>query len=153
MLILGMLSEKPVYFSEILDVDVGVNTVVSSHCVYGSPALADGGGYVICPVRLANDGVCIRYTAHPGPITFVNLVGRKGNFRMCAFEEEVMPIKLVFEGASLKFKMNTPFQKIWQQIAEYDFGYHWMTANGHMGSVLEEFCKLAKIERVFLDLD
>jgi L-arabinose isomerase len=152
MLILGMLSDQPVHFGEMLDVDLGTNTVVSSHCGCGSPALADDGGYVICPVRLANDGVCIRYTARPGPVTYVNLVGRKGNYRMCAFEGEAVPTEMVFEGTPLKFKMNAPFQKIWKQTVAHGFGHHWMTAYGHVGSVLEKFCGLAQIEGVFPDL-
>ena len=152
MLILGMLSDQPVHFGEMLDVDVGANTVVSSHCGCGSPALADDGGYILCPVRLANDGVCIRYTARPGPVTFVNLVGRKGNYRMCAFEGEAVQTEMVFEGTPLKLRMNTTFQKIWKQTAAHGFGHHWMTAYGHLGSVLEEFCKLAEIEGVFPDL-
>ena len=104
------------------------------------------------PVRLANNGVCIRYTARPGPVTYVNLVGRKGNYRLIAFEGEAVPTEMVFEGNPLKFVLKSPFRKIWDEIAEHGFGHHWMTAYGHFNQELFEFCKLAGIKGVFPDL-
>ena len=102
-------------------------------------------------MRLANDGVCIRYTAKTGPVTFVNLVGRKGNYRMCAFEGQAVPTGMVFEGNPLKFVIKAPFRQVWNEISGYGFGHHWMTAYGHVAPVLAEFCKLAGIQGVFLD--
>ena len=106
--LLSQLSDAPVHFGEMLALDFEDSSIVTSHCGCGSPSLADDGGFILCPVRLANDGVCIRYTARPGPVTFVNLTGRKGNYRMCAFEGEAVPTGMVFEGNPLKFVTRTP---------------------------------------------
>ncbi len=152
MLILSLLSADPVHFGEMLAVDEEANTLVTSHCGCGSPSLASQDGFVLHPVRLANDGVCIRYTAKPGPVTFVNLVGRKGNYRLCAFEGEAIPTEMVFEGNPLKFVMKTPFRTIWADVANHGFGHHWMTVYAHVVPVLHEYCKLAGIQGVFPDL-
>lgn len=152
MLILSLLSDNPVHFGEMLAVDEEANTLVTSHCGCGSPSLASQDGFVLHPVRLANDGVCIRYTAKPGPVTFVNLVGRKGNYRMCAFEGEAVPTEMVFEGNPLKFVMKTPFRTIWTAVADHGFGHHWMTIYAHVVPVLQGFCKLVGIQGVFPDL-
>lgn len=152
MLIMSMLSDAPVHFGEILDVDEQANTIVSSHCGCGSPALADSGGYLLCPVRLANDGVCIRYTARPGAVTYVNLVGRKGNYRLCALQGEAIPTEMVFEGNPLKFRLNKPFREVWQMTSDHGFGHHWMTVYTHAAAELAEFCRLAGIQGVFPDL-
>jgi len=152
MLILSFLSNTPIHFGEMLDVDEEENSIVTSHCGCGSPSLADRGGYTLQPVRLANNGVCIRYCAKTGPITFMNLVGRKGNYRLIAFEGEAISTGLVFEGNPLKFICATPFRKIWDLIAEHGFGHHWMTAYGHFNSELMEFCKLTGIKGIFPDL-
>jgi L-fucose isomerase-like protein len=152
MLILSQLSDRPVHFGEMLAIDEAENTVVTSHCGCGSPSLADENGFILHPVRLANDGVCIRYAARPGPVTFVNLVGRKGNYRMCAFQGQAVPTGMVFEGNPLKFVMQTPFRDIWRDIAEHGFGHHWMTVYAHVVPVLDEFCRLVGIKGVFPDL-
>jgi L-fucose isomerase-like protein len=151
--LLTLLSDSPARFGEMLDVDVQANTVVSSHCGCGSPALADQEGYILCPVRLANDGVCIRYAAQPGPITFVNLVGRRGNYRLCAIEGEAIPTGLVFEGTPLKFKMRSPFEKVWKAITGGGFGHHWMTGYGHFVPELAEFCRLTGVRGAFPDIE
>jgi len=152
MMLLSMLSDDPVHFGEMLAVDEEENSLVTSHCGCGSPSLASEGSYILHPVRLANDGVCIRYTAKPGPVTFVNLVGRKGNYRMCAFEGDAVPTGMVFEGNPLKFIMKQPFHTIWEEVAEHGFGHHWMTVYAHIAPVLAEFCALAGIQGVFPDL-
>jgi len=153
MFLLSQLSEAPVHFGEMLAVDFEQNTIVTSHCGCGSPSLADESGFHLCPVRLANDGVCIRYTARPGPVTFVNLTGRKGNYRMCAFEGEATPTGLVFEGTPLKLATSVAFSKIWQTVTAGGFGHHWMTGYTHAAEELSEFCRLVGIKGAFPDLE
>ncbi|MFC1960736.1 hypothetical protein ACFLYO_08500 [Chloroflexota bacterium] len=151
MLLLSLLSADPIHFGEMLGIDEEKNTLVTSHCGCGSPSLAGEDGFTLHPVRLANDGVCIRFTAKPGPVTFVNLVGRKGNYRLCAFEGAAIPTEMVFEGNPLKFVMKTPFSTIWEQVAQHGCGHHWMTVYGHVTPVLAEYCQLAGIKGVFPD--
>jgi len=151
--LLSQLSDAPVHFGEMLALDFKENSIVTSHCGCGSPSLADDGGFILCPVRLANDGVCIRYTARPGPVTFVNLTGRKGNYRMCAFEGQAVPTSMVFEGTPLKFITRVPLDKIWSAVTTGGFGHHWMTAYTHAAAELSEFCRLANVRGCFPDLD
>ena len=151
MLLLSYLSNAPIHFGEMLELNPADNTIVTSHCGAGAPSLADSVGFTLCPVRLANDGVCIRYPARTGPVTYVNLVGRKGNYRLCAFEGDAVTTGMVFEGNPLKFKLKTDIGTIFQQTAEKGFGHHWMTAYGHFGEVLQSFCKLMGISGLFPD--
>lgn len=152
MYLLSQLSGAPVHFGEMLALDFEDNSIVTSHCGCGSPALADEDGFVLCPVRLANDGVCVRYTARPGPVTFVNLTGRKGNYRLCAFEGQAQPTGMVFEGTPLKLVTHTPLDAIWRATTEGGFGHHWMTAYGRFAAELSEFCRLAGVKGCFPDL-
>jgi hypothetical protein len=153
MFILSQLSDDPVHFGEMLAIDEQENTLVTSHCGCGSPGLADSQGYVLSPVRLANSGVCIRYAAKPGPVSFVNLVGRKGNYRLCAIEGQAVPTGMVFEGNPLKFVLNSPIRKVWAQVERYGFGHHWMTTYAHVTPVLVQLCRLVGLRGVFPDTD
>ncbi len=153
MLILSMLSGEPIHFGEMLELDPGHNALVTSHCGCGSPGLADKNGYNLQPVRLANNGVCIRYAAKPGPVTYVNLVGRRGNYRLCSIEGEAVPTGMVFEGNPLRFELKSPLARVWDAVDEFGFGHHWMTVYAHASEVLVEFCKLTGVEGVFPDMD
>jgi len=150
--ILSCLSEEALHFGEMLDVDETANAITTSHCGCGSPSLAGEEGYILCPVRLANNGVCVRFAARPGPVTYVNLVGRKGNYRMCAFQGQAVPTGLVFEGNPLRFVLDTPFRKIWNEVARHGFGHHWMTCYAHVVPELNEFCRISGLQGVFPDL-
>ena len=153
MLILSMLTDHPVHFGEMLEVDEPANSLVTSHCGAGSPSLADENGYILCPVRLANNGVCVRFTSKPGPITYLNLVGRKGNYRLCALQGQAVPTGMVFEGNPLRFVLQTPFRHSWNKVVAGNFGHHWMSAYVHVAPILQEFCSLASIQGVFPDLE
>ncbi len=151
MFILGLLSEGPVHFGEMLDVNEEDNTIISSHCGAAAPSFADERGFFLCPVRLAHCGVCVRFSSKPGPITFVNLVGRKNNYRMCALQGEALTTGMVFEGNPMKIRLHTPFRKIWEAIDRFGFGHHWMSAYGHYVPILAELCKLVEIRGIFPD--
>ncbi len=149
MLVISMLSDEPIHFGEMLAMDDEQNSLVTSHCGCGSPSLASKDGYILHPVRLANDGVCIRYTAKPGPVTYVNLVGRKGNYRLCGLQGEAIPTEMVFEGNPLKFVLETPLNRVWQIVSDFGLGHHWMTIYAHVAPELKAFSKLMNLTGVF----
>jgi L-arabinose isomerase len=151
--LLSQLSHAPVHFGEMLALDFEDSSIVTSHCGCGSPGLADQNGFNLQPVRLADDGVCIRYAAKPGPVSYVNLVGRRGNYRLCSIEGEAVPTGMVFEGNPLRFELKSPLVKVWNAVDEFGFGHHWMTVYAHTSEILVEFCKLTGVEGVFPDLD
>jgi L-fucose isomerase-like protein len=153
MFILSQLSDEPTHFGEMLAIDEQENSLVTSHCGCGSPSLAGPNGYVLTPVRLANSGVCIRYAAKPGPVSFVNLVGRKNNYRLCCLEGQAISTSLVFEGNPIKFILHSPIQKIWPKLDRYGFGHHWMTVYAHVSPVLAELSRLLGMRGVFPDMD
>lgn len=153
MYILNSLSESPVHFGEMLDIEEQSNSIVSSHCGAAALSIADARGYMLCPVRLAHCGVCVRFSSKPGPITYVNFVGRKGNYRLCALQGEALPTEMVFEGNPMRIALRAPLKEIWEIIDRFGFGHHWMAAYGHYASVLAELCKLVGIRGVFPDLD
>ena len=149
MYILSKLSDEPVHFGEMLELNEEANTVITSHCGAAALPLASEDGYILSPVRLANNGTCVRFKCKPGPVTYVNMVGRRGNYRMCAFEGEAIETDMVFEGNPMKIRMDIPLADLWRSVSENGFGHHWMAAYGHMIPVLREFCGIIGIKGVF----
>jgi len=152
MYLLGQLSCGPVHFGEMLEMNYKDNTIISSHCGAAAISLACREGFVLCPVRLANSGVCVRFKSKTGPVTYVNLVGRKNTYRMCAFEGTAVETEMVFEGNPMKIEVNSPLKEVWKYIADCGFSHHWMAVYSHVVPVLKEFCKLTGIMGVFPDI-
>jgi L-fucose isomerase-like protein len=153
MLLLSELSGKPTHFGEMVDLDLQKNEIYTTHCGAGAPCFADDRGFSLCPVRLADSGVCIRYCAMCEDITYACLVGRRGTYRLCAFEGSPVRTEMVYDGNPLRFRLRTPAQRIWDITAEHGFHHHWITGLGSWNGALKEFTALAGIKGVFPDIE
>jgi hypothetical protein len=72
---------------------------------------------------------------------------------MCALEGDAIPTGLVFEGNPIRFVLKSPVRHIWNIVADFGFGHHWMTVYAHVSPVLMEYTRLARINGVFPDTE
>jgi L-fucose isomerase-like protein len=152
MYLIQALTGQPAHFGEILDIDPQANTIVTSHCGCAAPSLAaDPAQIALVPVRIWQRGVCIRFPAKAAPhATYVNLVGRKGNYRLCAASGAAVGSGMVFEGNPVKFLPDCSWQTLLRAIDEHGFGHHWMMGYGDVVQELRYFCRLSGVKGVFL---
>jgi L-arabinose isomerase len=150
MYLLQAFSRHPAHFGEMLEIDSAENSVVTSHCGCSASRLAaDSGSISIAPVRLFGRGTCIKFPAMSGPATFVNLVGRRGTYRICAIEGEAKVTDMVFEGNPVKFVSNVPMDEVLRTVFEHGFGHHWIMGYAHAVRDIRSFCKLTGLRGVF----
>ncbi len=151
MYLLQQFSGEPVHFGEFLELDEKENTIVTSHCGCASPVLAaHQEDIALTPVRLFDRGVCIKFPAKASPrATFANLVGRRGNYRLCVLEGEAVRTGMVFEGNPVKMKPFLGLADILKVIDEHGFGHHWMLGYTHAGTELKYFCRFCGIKGFF----
>jgi L-fucose isomerase-like protein len=152
MYLIQALTGEPAHFGEILEIDRQANTIVTSHCGCAAPSLAgDPAEIELVPVRIWERGVSIRFPAKAAPhATYVNLVGRKGNYRLCAASGAAISSGMVFEGNPVKFRPDCSWKELLRAIDEHGFGHHWMMAYGDVTRELRYFCRLAGLKGVFL---
>lgn len=151
MLMLTQLSGLPTHFGEMVDLDLKNNEIYTTHCGAGAPCFADSRGFSLCPVRLADSGVCIRYCGLCGDITYAALLGRRGNYRLCAFGGTPAPTEMRYDGNLLRFRTAVPAQRIWDETARHGFHHHWIAGQGRWSGVLLDFAELTGIKGVFPD--
>jgi L-fucose isomerase-like protein len=150
MFLLQSFTGKAAHFGEMLEVDAEDNSIVSSHCGCAPPSLAvEPSAVTVAPVRIWERGACFRFPAQAGPATLVNLVGRRGTYRLCAVEGEAVASGMVFEGNPVKFVPQAPVGELLEMIGEHGFGHHWMMGYGHVAAELEAFCRISVIKGVF----
>lgn len=151
MFLLQSFSGQPVHFGEILEVNERENSIVTSHCGCCPFSLAaNHSQIIIAPVRLFKRGTCVRFPARGGPVTFANLVGRRGTYRLCAIQGEAVETEMVFEGNPVKIKLEIPVRNFLEVVNQEGFGHHWMMGYGHVIRELEYFCKISGLRGVFL---
>ena len=149
------LSGRPVHNTDLLYPDLDLNTILFSHCGSGGFSIADRSDNInininLAPVRLADSGVCALFPAMPGKITLVNLVGRKGTYRLSVIVGDAIKCGMEFPGNPLKMEFNRDVLEINKQIAEEGIGHHWMGGYGDYSKELEIFCKLNQIRFIRL---
>lgn len=149
MLMLYQLTGKPVHNTDLLAINKKDNTVVFSHCGAGGFSLAEKRSEItLSPVRLMDRGVCILFPAKPGPVTMLNIVGRKDTYRMAVLEGEAIPTEMVFPGNPIKIKLPLPADRLIYRIAENGIGHHWMIGYGKVEKELKEYAELIKVKRI-----
>jgi L-arabinose isomerase len=150
MRLLQYFTGAPVHFGEMLDIDRGNNTIVTSHCGCCPVSLAVGRETVVVgPVRLFGKGSAIRFPAKGGPATYANLAGRRGTYRLCAAEGEAIPVSMVFEGNPVAFRPGIPVDRLLATAHENGCGHHWMMGYGRVVRELDYFCAMTGVQGIF----
>jgi len=152
MLILHLLSGKPVLNGDIIGVFEKDNSMVFSHCGAGPLSLAEDKSSIILDInREVNSGVSVFYTGKPGDVTIVNLVGRKGTYRMCILSGKAVKTELLYPGNPTKVRFSEMrVREIIETIAYKGFGHHWNLVHDNLIKELTEYCSLVGIDYVLL---
>jgi L-fucose isomerase-like protein len=143
MLILSRLTGGPVHNTDPLGVDLQEGSIVYSHCGNGSMSLADSPDKIEAGhVRLMHRGTCVLFPGKPGPVTLVNLVGRRGTYRMGVAYGQAVPTGMVFAGNPTKVVLAGGVRHHLDVIAQEGLGHHWMIGYGDARVPLQELCSL-----------
>ena len=149
MLLLTRLTGQPVHNTDGLGVDMAEGSIVFSHCGSGSMSLADSPDQIeIGHVRLMHQGACALFPGKPGPVTLVNLVGRRGTYRMGVAGGRAVPTGMVFAGNPTKVVLDGGVRHYLDAVAREGLGHHWVIGYGEVGKPLQELCDLLGIRCV-----
>ncbi len=152
MYILMNLSGQPVNDIDLLYLHEEDNSMVGSHCGCGSFNLAPSPELIeLSNVRLAKKGICVLFPSKPGHVTIVNLVGRKGSYRMGVIEGEAITTKMLFPGNPIRIKLPIEINTFLNIVEERGLGHHWIVAYGNFGNELKILASLIGIDYINLD--
>lgn len=131
MYILMNLSGQPVHNIDPLYLYEEDNSLLGSHCGCGSFSLAISENDIeLANVRLAKKGLCVIFPSKPGKITMVNLVGRRGTYRMGVIEGEAIEPGTEFPGNPIRIKLPIEINEFLEVVEETALGHHWIIAYG-----------------------
>jgi len=153
-----ILSGEPCFHTDIFKFDAGSNTMVMGHCGNLPRALAADPEHVeLAEMRgfgtlssgpTVRAGPIVRATMKPGPVTAVNLVGRRGTLRLCAMEGEVLPYEIEHQGSWAKVAFPFDLTATLERIGNAGFGHHFVLIRGHIGRAMREWCSLLNVDHL-----
>ncbi len=138
------LSGKPINNTDLLYLDEKANTILFAHCGSSGFSIADG-EIDLCPVRLAEEGVCTKFLVKPGKVTAVNICGHGEEFRLSYMVGDAIPCGMEFPGNPVKIKFDKDVSVMNKEIMKNGIGHHWMVAYGDYSEELKYFCKINNI--------
>jgi L-fucose isomerase-like protein len=146
-----ILTGKPTFHADILQADLVANSAIWHHCGNMPTTLAerpDRLGLIPIPEHIGPGafGPTIQATMHPGPVTAINLCGRRGTMRVAALQGEAIPYTLEFPGSAAKVVYPFDLAKALETLGEAGYGHHFALTQGHVGHEIGEWCKLLGID-------
>jgi L-fucose isomerase-like protein len=145
-----LLSGAPTFHVDIIKANLAENSAILHHCGNLPRRLAANPNEVALraiPEHVGPGayGPTVQATMRPGPITVVNLVGRRGTMRMCAFEGEAVPYHLEFAGSAAKAVFPFPLAQALEALGSRGFGHHFVVVEGHVAGIVGKWCDLLRI--------
>lgn len=148
MLMLDYLTGMPVHNTDLLDPD-SENSIIFSHCGSGDFSISKGINEIeLCPVRLQQCGVCVKFLPKLGEVTLLNIVGRRDTYRISALDAYSQETGMVFPGNPLSARFNISVKKFLGIIAKNAVGHHWMIGYGNVLEELKIFADLIDVKFV-----
>lgn len=146
-----MLTGEPTFHTDFITAELEQNAVVVGHCGNIPRHLAaDPDVLKLEPIRAATGpstfGPTVVASMKPGPVTAVNLVGRRGTMRVAALEGEGVPYELEFPGSWGKVVFPFDLAEALERLGNAGYGHHFVISRGHIGRELAEWCALLEID-------
>lgn len=146
-----MLTGKPAFHVDIIKADLAENSAIWHHCGNMPTSLAANSGKLLLrpiPEHIGPGafGPTIQATMKPGPVTALNLVGRRGTMRVCAIQGEAVPYQLEFPGSAAKVIFPFDLANALETLGNAGYGHHFALIQGHVGQEAGEWCRLLGID-------
>jgi L-fucose isomerase-like protein len=146
-----ILTGKPTFHADVLKADLVANSAIWHHCGNMPTTLASNPGQLQLrpiPEHIGPGafGPNIQATMRPGPVTALNLCGRRGTMRVAALQGEAVHYDLEFPGSVAKVVYPFDLAQALETLGEAGYGHHFALAQGHVGREVGEWCKLLGID-------
>jgi L-arabinose isomerase len=145
-----MLTGEPTFHTDIVEADLTEGTAILHHCGNMPHRLAADERPILRPIRPnvgpGAFGPTIQTTMRAGPVTAVNLVGRRGSLRLAALEGTAIGHATDMPGSGAKVRYDGDLEKVLEALGNAGYGHHFALVQGHVRREMAEWCGLVGIE-------
>ena len=145
-----ILTGKPSFHVDVIKADLAENSAIWHHCGNMPTTIAKEGKLRLRPIPEhigpGAFGPTIQATMKPGPVTALNLVGRRGTMRVAAMQGDAVPYDLEFPGSAAKVVFPFDLAEGLERLGNAGYGHHFALVQGHVCQEVGEWCALLGIE-------
>lgn len=147
----NMLSGKPTFVTDLINIDEKENTVTFWHCGNAAPSLHDtSDGVTMCNHPLVNQGTSFWCALKPGPVTAARFTNIDGQYRLFLLRGEAIPTVRNTRGSMVNVKIKTPVLQLVQEIADSGMSHHYSVVWQDVADKMIAIAKLLNIPVVEL---
>ncbi len=122
----NIMTDKPAFITDLINVDESENTVTFWHCGNAAPSLHDpADGIKMANHPLVGQGTAFYAALKPGKITAARFSNIGGQYRLFILRGEAVPTVRNTKGCMVNVKVATPVMKLISEIAENGMSHHY----------------------------
>ncbi|MBM3700588.1 MAG: hypothetical protein FJW68_06745, partial [Actinobacteria bacterium] len=158
MLMLHKLTDKPVMFTEIFNLDYDTNTIGAGHAGPSNYLLAkEDKAVTITPDLELMDatsnisGVWMEFIGKPGKVTILNFISNYDSFQMTILNGESLGGELRFDGYPHFYVKLEPDLKDFLNASSINgTSHHWAVVHGNISEELSYLADMLKVKKIIL---
>lgn len=151
MFILHSLTEKIVYFTDLISINEKKNTFLMWHCGSTPTKLAEDPSSVAIrrfSIPGFGRGVTTEFPIKHGRVTIARLSAIKDSYRMFICGGEALKTEMVVRGNPSEVKLDSNAREVLEKIVTEGFEHHYAMVHADVKEELIELCRRLKIEAV-----
>ena len=145
-LVENVLTEKPTFITDLINLDETENTVTFWHCGNAAPSLHnEKDGVKMCNHPLLGQGTAFWCSLKEGPVTAARFTNIDGQYRLFLLKGTAVPTVRNTRGSMVNVKIDTPVLELVKEIAENGMSHHYSLVWEDVADQLEMVAKLLNI--------
>lgn len=139
----NLLTKKPTFITDLINIDEGYNTVTFWHCGNAAPSLHNkNDGVTLCNHPLVGQGSAFWCSLKAGAVTAARFTNFDGKYKLFILRGEAVPTVRCTRGAMVNVRIDTPVLDLVKKIDTEGMSHHWSVV---WQDVADEMIKLAEL--------
>lgn len=145
-LVENVLTEKPTFITDLINIDEHENTVTFWHCGNAAPSLHnEKDGVKMCNHPLLGQGTAFWCSLKEGPVTAARFTNIDGQYRLFLLQGTAIPTVRNTRGSMVNVRIETPVLDLVKEIAEKGMSHHYSLVWEDVAQQMEQIAGILDI--------
>lgn len=145
-LVENVLTEKPTFITDLINIDENENTVTFWHCGNAAPSLHnEKDGVKMCNHPLLGQGTAFWCSLKDGPVTAARFTNIDGRYHLFLLHGTAVPTVRNTRGSMVNVRIETPVLDLVKEIAEKGMSHHYSLVWEDVAQQMEQIAGILDI--------
>lgn len=150
-LVENILTQKPTFITDLINIDEKENTVTFWHCGNAAPSLHnEKDGVKMCNHPLLGQGTAFWCSLKEGPVTAARFSNINGQYHLFLLKGIAVPTVRNTRGAMVNVRIDTPVLELVKEIAQKGMSHHYSLVWQDVAQEMEQIADILNIPVIWL---